>query len=104
MLCTSISLDAVHFGRESRRDGLQLGFASDVGRDREVALVELSVVEQRYHAVMEVLAGMSVTEVAERYAVHRNSLHEWVRRHGRGCIAVSSIGPIARSTTPGRPT
>jgi transposase len=53
-----------------------------------VALVELSVVEKRHHAVMKVLAGMSVTEVAERYAVHRNSLHEWVRRYGRGGIAV----------------
>jgi hypothetical protein len=27
-------------------------------------LVQLSVVEQRYHAVMEVLGGASVTEVA----------------------------------------
>ena len=30
-------------------------------------LLELSVVEQRYHAVMEVLGGVSVTDVAERY-------------------------------------
>ena len=31
-------------------------------------LVDLSVVEQRYHGVMEVLAGgVPVTEVAERY-------------------------------------
>jgi transposase len=52
-----------------------------------VALVELSVVEQRYHAVMEVLAGMSVTEVAERYGVHCNSVHEWVRRYERGGLA-----------------
>jgi hypothetical protein len=28
-------------------------------------LVELSVVEQRYHAVMEVLAGAPVTEVVK---------------------------------------
>lgn len=32
-------------------------------------LVELSVVEQRYHAVMEVLAGIPVVEVAARYRV-----------------------------------
>src|SRR5215207_8870010 len=33
-------------------------------------LVELSVVEQRYHAVMELLAaGVPVVEVAERYGV-----------------------------------
>ena len=33
-------------------------------------LVELSVVEQRYHAVMEVVCGgIPVVEVAERYGV-----------------------------------
>ena len=42
-------------------------------------LVELSVVEQRYHAVMEVLAaGASKTDVAARYGVSRQSVHEWV--------------------------
>jgi transposase InsO family protein len=56
-------------------------------RERKVALVELIVVEQRYHAVMEVLAGMSVTEVAGRYGVHRNSVHGWVRRYEQGGIA-----------------
>lgn len=35
-------------------------------------LVELSVIEQRYHAVMEVAAGAPVTEVAVRYGVSRN--------------------------------
>lgn len=45
-------------------------------------LVELSVVEQRYHAVMEVLsAGAQVTEVAERYGVSRKSVHAWIRRY-----------------------
>jgi transposase len=45
-------------------------------------LVELSVVEQRYHAVMEVLtAGASKTEVAARYGVSRQSVHGWVRRY-----------------------
>jgi transposase InsO family protein len=44
--------------------------------------VELSVVEQRYHAVMEVLAGgVSVTEVAERYGVSRKSVHAWLNRY-----------------------
>jgi transposase-like protein len=37
--------------------------------------VELSVVEQRYHAVMEVLAGgVPVTEVAKRYGASRKSV------------------------------
>ncbi len=45
-------------------------------------LVELSVVEQRYHAVMEVLAaGASKVDVAARYGVSRQSVHEWVRRY-----------------------
>ena len=45
-------------------------------------LVELSVVEQRYHAVMEVLsAGAPVVEVAERYGVSRKTVHAWVRRY-----------------------
>jgi transposase InsO family protein len=45
-------------------------------------LVELSVMEQRYKAVMEVLeARISVTEVAERYGVSRQSVHTWIRRY-----------------------
>jgi transposase len=45
-------------------------------------LVELSVVEQRYHAVMEVLsAGAPVVEVAVRYGVSRKTVHAWVRRY-----------------------
>src|SRR3712207_3101871 len=45
-------------------------------------LVELSVVEQRYHAVLEVLhSRVPVTEVAERYGVSRKSVHAWVRRY-----------------------
>jgi len=45
-------------------------------------LVELSVMEQRYKAVMEVLeARIPVTEVAERYGVSRQSVHAWVRRY-----------------------
>jgi len=37
--------------------------------------------EQRYHAVMEVLSGASVTEVAGRYAVSRQSVHAWLSRY-----------------------
>jgi transposase InsO family protein len=45
-------------------------------------LVELSVVEQRYQAVMEVLSdGLTVTEVAERYGVSRQIVHRWIRRY-----------------------
>ena len=34
-------------------------------------LVELSVMEQRYHAVMEVVSGAPVSEVARRYGMAR---------------------------------
>lgn len=45
-------------------------------------LVELSVVEQRYHAVMEVLSARApVVEVAARYGVSRKTVHAWVRRY-----------------------
>jgi len=39
------------------------------------------VTEQRYRAVLEVLAGVPVTEVADRYGVSRQSVHTWLRRH-----------------------
>jgi transposase-like protein len=42
-------------------------------------LVELSVVEQRYRAVLEVRAGLPVTEVAERFGVSRQAVHRWLR-------------------------
>jgi len=42
-------------------------------------LVELNVVEQRYQAVLEVLNdGASVTDVARRYGVARQTVHEWL--------------------------
>jgi transposase-like protein len=46
-------------------------------------LVELSVMEQRYHAVMEVVSGAPVTEVARRYGVTRQVVHLWHRRARR---------------------
>jgi transposase InsO family protein len=51
-------------------------------------LLELSVVEQRYHAVLEVLGSLvPVAEVAERYGVSRQSVHVWVRRYQEGGLA-----------------
>jgi transposase len=48
-------------------------------------LLELSVVEQRYNAVMEVLRdGHMVIEVAERYGVSRQAVHRWLRRYQQG--------------------
>jgi transposase InsO family protein len=60
-------------------------------------LVELSVVEQRYAAVLEVLRdGLRVVEVAERYGVSRQTIYTWVRRDeadGLGGLADRSHRP-----------
>ncbi len=44
-------------------------------------LVELGVVEQRFQAVLEVLGGAQVTDVARRYGVARQTVHRWLRRY-----------------------
>jgi transposase InsO family protein len=45
-------------------------------------LVELGLVEQRYQAVLEVLNdGASVTDVARRYGVARQTVHDWLRKY-----------------------
>lgn len=46
-----------------------------------MALVVLSVVEQRLDAVRAVLAGSDVTEVAANCGVHRSTVHRWVGRY-----------------------
>jgi len=50
-------------------------------------LVELSVMEQRYHAVMEVVSGAPVTEVARRYGVSRQAVHLWLGKYGKEGVA-----------------
>ena len=37
--------------------------------------------EQRYRVVWEVLEGASVTEVARRFNVSRQSVHSWLTRY-----------------------
>jgi transposase InsO family protein len=59
-------------------------------------LVELGLVEQRYQAVLEVLDGVSVVEVARRNGVARQTVHEWVRRYASGGLAALAD----RSTRP----
>jgi transposase InsO family protein len=45
-------------------------------------LLELTVAEQRFNAVMEVLRdGLTVIEVAGRYGVSRQTVHGWLRRY-----------------------
>jgi transposase len=55
-----------------------------------LALVALSVIEQRYRAVMAVLDGAGVSEVAAEVGVSRQSVHAWLRRYrvaGLACQA-----------------
>lgn len=48
-------------------------------------LVELSVMEQRYQAVMAVVQdGWKVSEVADRLGVSRQSVHKWIARYEAG--------------------
>lgn len=52
-----------------------------------MALVDMSVVEQRYRAVLAVQAGGTVTEVAARFGVSRQSVHTWLSRYGSSGLA-----------------
>ena len=48
-------------------------------------LVELSVMEQRYQAVMAVVQdGWKMTEVADRLGVSRQAVHKWIARYEAG--------------------
>ena len=59
-------------------------------------LVELGVVEQRYQAVLEVLGGATVTDVARRYGVAWQTVHGWLRRYASQGLA----GLVDRSSKP----
>jgi transposase InsO family protein len=63
-----------------------------------VPLVDLSMVEQRYDAVREVLDGASVTDTAIRYGVDRRTLHRWLVRYATEGLA----GLADKSSKPDR--
>jgi transposase InsO family protein len=46
-------------------------------------LRELRVSEMRYRAVLEVLDGAVISDVARRYGVSRQTVHAWLRRYAR---------------------
>jgi transposase InsO family protein len=62
-----------------------------------MALAELSMLEQRYLAVREVLdTGATITDVAKRHGVDRRTLHRWLVRYandGIGALAEKSSKP-----------
>jgi len=60
-------------------------------------LVELGLVEQRYQAVLEVLNdGATVTDVARRFGVARQTVHDWLRLYADQGLA----GLVDRSSKP----
>ena len=65
-------------------------------------LLELTVAEQRFNAVMEVLRdGLTVVEVADRYGVSRQAVHGWLRRYRTGGLEpwpTARIGPTVAPT------
>jgi transposase InsO family protein len=66
-------------------------------RRRPVVLRELGLVEQRYQAVREVLNdGATVTDVALRHGVSRQTVHEWLVRYANKGLP----GLMDRSTKP----
>jgi transposase InsO family protein len=52
-----------------------------------MALVDMSVVEQRYRAVLAVQRGEPKNEVAIRFGVSRQTLHSWLARYARDGLA-----------------
>ena len=55
---------------------------------------ELSVAEQRYQAVLAVISdGLSVSQVAEKLGVSRQTLHAWLARYEAEGSRVG--GPVA---------
>jgi transposase-like protein len=67
-------------------------FATEGGR---AILVELSIMEQRYHAVMEVISGAPVTEVAGRYGVTHQAVHNWLAKYRTEAMISSRPLPVA---------
>jgi len=60
-------------------------------------LVELSVMEQRYQAVLAVVQdGWRVVEVARRLGVSRQSVHNWIARYEREGLAALPTVPTVR--------
>jgi Homeodomain-like domain len=65
-----------------------------------LALLALSVVEQRYWAVMAVLDGARVTEVAVEVGGSRQSLHAWVARYREAGLAGAGGSLAAAAVEP----
>ena len=66
-------------------------------REARTVLVELGLVEQRYRAVLEVLNdGATVTDVARRYGVVRQTVHTWLRKYAAPGLRAWRMGARGR--------
>ena len=66
-------------------------------------LRELSVVEQRYQAVLAVIEdGLSVTEVAAKVGVSRQTMHSWLSRYAQGGLEALADRPHRALSCPHR--
>jgi hypothetical protein len=82
MLVTPVPVDGLQMCCESAcLSHVACGRHVAGGRDWHWSGCRLSVVEQRYRAVLDAVAGVPVTEVADRYGVSRQSVHAWIRRY-----------------------
>ena len=64
-------------------------------------LVELSVVEQRYAAVLEVIRdGLAVADVAARFGVSRQTVYTWIHRYETGGLAALADGSHKPASCP----
>ena len=64
-------------------------------------LLELTVAEQRFNAVMEVLRdGLTVIEVADRYGVSRQTVQGWLGRYRTGGLDALADRSHRRNTCP----
>jgi len=69
-----------------------------------LALVELSVVEQRYRAVLAVQRGEPKIVVAAQFGVSRQTLHTWLTRYARdGLAGLIDRTHLSRATSKGPP-
>jgi transposase InsO family protein len=64
-------------------------------------LVEVSIMEQRYQAVLAVVQdGWEVTEVARRFGVSRQSVHAWIARYRAGGLSALADASHRPSSCP----
>ncbi len=57
---------------------------------------ELSVAEQRYQAVLAVISdGLSISQVAEKFGVSRQTLHAWLARYEAQGLVDRSHRPVS---------